>query len=207
MVLKRAFELKNNYFIKNSVNTFSLIYILIVFVFSVVGCSKSNSNIENYLNSGTIIDSKAKDFMPVLSDLPPYENIEYSYTHKPMLIFESDSVALVINYDDKTYKSEKDKLAEKYMFLDHKIKFDNDENEYIIPEYEFSVNSYTFKVVDENEKYKGEFPKSFGMIGTSDEKKSIAYLYFYDFDLDCISDEDNDSSMAEFIREYFKYDF
>jgi len=44
-----------------------------------------------------------------------------------------------------------------------------------------SKNSYIFKI-----DYTPGFPKYFGLIGTSEEKKSIAYLYFYDMDLDSI---------------------
>lgn len=44
------------------------------------------------------------------------------------------------------------------------------------------------------------------MIGIADEKKSIAYLYFYDYDLDYI-ENDNESPMVNFVKKYFKYDF
>lgn len=186
-----------------------LIIILITFILCITVYSKSRSNIKYYLNSGTSIDSIAKDIMPNLDDLPKYENIAYKYTHKSIIIFESDSVALVVKYDDKTYKSEKDKLAKKYTFLDHKIAFNGSESEYIIPEYEFSVNSYTFKVVDEDVNGKGntQFPKSFGMIGTSEKKNSIAYLYFYDTDLDLIGEKNDKNPMADFVKHYFNYDF
>ena len=184
-----------------------LIIILIAFILCITGCSKSSSNTEDYLNSGTSIDSNAKDIMPTLDDLPEYQNIAYKYTHKSMFIFESHSVALIVNYDDKTYKSEKDKLAEKNIFLNKKVVFNADESKYIIPEYEFAINSYNFKVVDGNEKSNTQFPKSFGMIGTSEEKKSIAYLYFYDTDLDYIGEKDDKYPMANFVKEYFKYDF
>ncbi|WFD08773.1 hypothetical protein [Tepidibacter hydrothermalis] len=175
-----------------------VIFIALFFLFN--SCSKSSSNIKNYLNTGTTIDSEAKDIMPNLDDLPEYKDIEYKYTHKSMYIFQSDSVALIVNYDDKIYKSEKDKLEEKYTFLEEKDKG-------IIPEHEFLINSYTFKVVARNEKSNTHYPKSFGMIGTSEEKKSIAYLYFYDFDLDCIGREDEEHSMADFVNNYFDYNF
>jgi len=162
---------------------------------------------ENYLNTGKTIDSNAKDIMPELDDLPKYEDIKYRYTHKSLLIFESDSVALIVKYDDNTFESEKKKIDEQYTFLDKKIKSSFDESKYYIPEYEFSLKSYDFRVVDENDTSNTEFPKSFGMIGVSEDKKSIAYLYFYDSDLDYIGDEDEENPMANFIREYFKYKF
>jgi len=40
-----------------------------------------------------------------------------------------------------------------------------------LPEYEFSVESYTFRVIDENGTSNTDFPKFFGMIGVSEEKK------------------------------------
>lgn len=184
-----------------------LIIIFIVFILCMTIYIKSSSNLKNYLNSGTPIDSNAKDIMPSLDDLPKYQNIAYKYTHKSMFFFESHSVALIVNYDDETYKREKDKLAEKYTFLNKKVGFRFDKSRYLIPEYEFSVNSYNFKVVDRNEKSNTQFPKSFGMIGISEEKKSIAYLYFYDTDLDSIGREDDKSPMADFVKDYFKYDF
>ncbi|BCZ49204.1 hypothetical protein psyc5s11_52710 [Clostridium gelidum] len=184
-----------------------VIIILIVFTLCIIGYIKSSSNLKNYLNSGTLIDSNAKDIMPSLDDLPEYQNITYKYTHKSMFFFESHSVALIVKYEDETYKREKDKLAEKYTFLNKKVNFRSDESIYLIPEYEFSVNSYNFKVVDRSEKSNTQFPKSFGMIGISEEKKSIAYLYFYDKDLDFIGGENDKAPMANFVKDYFKYDF
>lgn len=137
--------------------------------------------------------------MPTLDTLPEYEDIEYRYMNKTMLMFQSYSIALIVKYDDKTYESEKRKLAENYTLMNI-TSAANDET--ITPEYEFSINSYTFKVVKGN-----EFPKSFGMIGTSDEKQSIAYLYFYDFDLDYIGDENDSNPMPDFVKQYFDYDF
>jgi hypothetical protein len=186
-----------------------LIIILITFILCITVYSRSRSNIKYYLNSGISIDSNAKDIMPTLNDLPKYQNIACKYTHKSIIVFESDSVALVVKYDDKTYKSEKDKLAKKYTFLDQKIAFNSDESKYIIPAHEFSINSYTFKVVAGTVNGKGntQFPKSFGMIGTSERKKSIAYLYFYDTDLDFIGRKNDKKPMANFVKDYFDYDF
>lgn len=184
-----------------------IIIILITFMLLFTGCSNKSSNIKNYLNTGTKIDSKAKDIMPELENLPQYENIEYKYTHKSILLFESDSVALIVTYDDNTFESEKNKLNGEYTFLDKKIISDFDKNKYYIPEYEFSVDSYDFRVIDKNGTNNTIFPKSFGIIGVSEDKKSIAYLYFHDGDLDYIGEENEKNPMANFIHEYFEYNF
>ncbi|MDL4839868.1 hypothetical protein [Aquibacillus rhizosphaerae] len=176
------------------------ILIGVVFLFGKAFGSDTSTDIEDYLNTGTNIDTRARDTMPALDNLPEYEDIEYRYTSKTMLLFQSNSVALIVTYDDKTYTKEKEKLAENYIFLTKKLNTS-------IAEYEFSVNSYIFNVVKGNEKDHTHFPKSFGMIGTSDEKQSIAYLYFHDFDLDYIGNEGDSSPMTDFVNQHFDYDF
>jgi len=150
--------------------------------------------------------------MPAIEDLPEYKNISYKYNHISykynhisIILFATDTRTLVVEFDDETYKSEKEKLANNYKFLNEKI-YSHDDL-YFIPEYEFSMKSYDFKVVDGNDKSKAEYPKSFGMIGTSDEKKSIAYLYFYDYDLDYIGEKGEKSPMSNFVKKNFKQDF
>jgi hypothetical protein len=176
---------------------------VVLIIFFLIGLDKSDTNIENYLNTGKQIDVCAKDVMPDLDNLPTYKDIDYKYTNRSMFIFESDAIVLLVTYDDETFKNEKAKLEEKYTFLN-----ENSVKKTVIPECEFSINSYNFRVVDSNGKDNTFFPKSFGMIGTSDENNSIAYLYFYDFDLDAISLDDDDSpKMSEFVKNYFKYDF
>ncbi|WP_461206319.1 hypothetical protein [Clostridium sp. DL1XJH146] len=184
-----------------------LIVILIAIVICFTGCTRSSSNIKKYLNTGSKIDLNAKEVMPSLEDLPEYQDILYRYTHRSMIVFESDSVALIVNYDDETYNIEKDKLLEKYTYLEEKVVGIFDESKYFIPEYEFSIDSYNFKVVAGDEESNTKYPKSFGMIGTSDEEKSIAYLYFYDSDLDYIGVEYEVHPMANFVKDYFDYNF
>ncbi|WP_205758522.1 hypothetical protein [Lysinibacillus sp. SGAir0095] len=175
------------------------ILLMITFLFVVTGCSKTSKDIEKYLNTGSGIDAPAKQMMPTLDQLPVYEKIEYRYTKKTMLFFQSHSVALIVNYDEQTFENENEKLAENFTFS---TMTSATTDEASTPDYQFVINSYTFKIVDEN-----EFPKSFGMIGTSDKEQSIAYLYFYDFDLDSIGEEDNSNPMPEFVNDYFNYDF
>lgn len=180
------------------------ISILILIFFGIV--YSNATSIKKYLNNGTNIDTYAKDFMPAIEDLPEYQNISYKYNHFSLVLFETEGITLIVKYDEETYEDEKKKLAEKYEFLDHKVFSIFDQSKYYIPEYEFSINNYIFKVADSSENYQAAYPKSFGMIGISDEEKSIAYLYFLDLDLDYI-DNDNETPMAVFVKKNFKYDF
>lgn len=171
-------------------------------VLLLTGCGKTSKDIDEYLNTGTAMDTEAKGMMmPSLEALPAYKSIDYRHTQKTMFLFVANSVVLVVEYDEQTYDSEKGKLAQAYTFSNP------DTTSEIIdgasrPNDEFSLNSYVFRVVEGN-----DFPKSFGIIGTSDEQQRIAYLYFYDSDLDEIGDLDDSNRMASFVKSYFDYDF
>lgn len=175
----------------------SLIKLLVMMtvVLLLTGCGKTSTDIDEYLNTGTAIDTEAKDAMPVLDELPTYMDIDYRHTQKKMFLFEANSVVLVVEYDTETYESEKEKLAEDLTIF-------KATNDTIHSNIEFSLNSYEFRVSEG----KG-YPKSFGMIGTADEHQRIAYLYFYDFDLDKIGEPGDQKRMSKFVESYFDYDF
>jgi hypothetical protein len=182
------------------------LFVLIIFALSFIcilsGCSEGiDKNIKHYLKSGTYMDAAASEMMPSLESLPEYKDINYQY------YFHNDytrSMLLAIKYDKQTYDSEKQKLDGNYTFLDHAVEYNN-EGDYIIPEYAFTIGNYNFRVVE----YKGDvnsyFPHSFEMIVTSDEKNSVAYLYFYDQSLDLISLSEFPTTMSEFIEDNFPY--
>ncbi|MEG0383450.1 MAG: hypothetical protein RR642_01720 [Solibacillus sp.] len=181
----------------------SLIKLLVMMIVALLltGCSKTSADIDEYLNTGTAIDAEAKDVMPVLNELPTYRDIDYRHMQKKMFLFEANSVVLVVEYDTKTYESEKGKLTEEFAFskLEDTSETTDDTSR---PNVEFSLNSYEFRVLEGN-----GYPKYFGMIGTSDEHQRIAYLYFYDSDLDKIGEPDDINRMSRFVKSYFDYDF
>ncbi|WP_024295039.1 hypothetical protein [Lacrimispora indolis] len=185
---------------------FIIIFIIFLLLSFTVFKKANKTDESKYLNSGNQIDTYAKNFMPAIEDLPTSQAITYEYNRASIILFETETLMLVVKYDEEIYKKEKEKLTEKYKFLDHKVVSDFDKEKYYIPEYQFSINNYELKVVNGSDSYKAEYPKSFGMIGISDKKKSIAYLYFYDYDLDYIQCDD-ESPMAGFVNKYFKYDF
>lgn len=182
-----------------------LIVLIITFAMAIIGCSKSNTDINDYLNSGNSIDEYAKNFMPSIDELPKFKDIHYQHNNINMILFESNSITLVVEYDEDTYKKEKENLEDKYTFLKDKAPFDD--IEYAIPKYVFSINSYDFKVEEDKYENSQGYPKTFGMVGTSDEKNSIAYLYFQDLDLDYIGSKDQDDPMADFVKQHFKHNF
>ena len=148
------------------------------------------------------------DVLPEINELPEYINIEYQYRHtRTGPVFQAETMRLVVVYDKGTYENEKIKLGEK-SFLDSavpKLMVDGSHSVYyLIPEVEFSIGSYNFRVLA------GEgflYPHNIGFIATSDKKNSVAYLYFYDQDLDIISKDNKKGSMEKFIKNYFEYDW
>ncbi|GGD12884.1 hypothetical protein [Pontibacillus salipaludis] len=178
-----------------------LMMVGLILLLLITGCGETSTDLDEYLNSGTSIDSEASSFMPSLSKLPEYEDVEYTYSKNNMLFYQSESISLVVEYDEDTYKSEKKRVKEAVDFLEEPVlAFTSDgEEKYGVPEEKFKVNSYTFNV-EKNSKI--AYPKRFGMIGMSDQKQRIAYLYFLDTELDYIS-----GSMEEFVKKYFNYRF
>ncbi len=183
---------------------FILLVLILILLCGLSGCcyKRSDESLKRYLKSGREIDTMALSVLPELDTLPDYEDMYYRY-YINRCFFVTESMLLVVIYDEDTYSAEKERLDDAYVFLDHTIVADwSDEVEYLLPENEFSINSFSFRVVGDDET---DYPKSFGMIGTSDEQLSIAYLYFYDFDLDYISDEGENEPMKNFVQQYFKY--
>ncbi|MCL2633867.1 MAG: hypothetical protein FWD34_05060 [Oscillospiraceae bacterium] len=143
------------------------------------------------------------EMLPELSELPEYADIDYQYRERRYAyIFTSLTIRLVVSYDEETYKQEKAKLEE-LDFLENKI--DN-----LVPEHEFFINSYHFRILN-NDSFDvgdirpiglGNYPKTISFIATSDEKNSIAYLYFYNQDVDFIR-----RPMEEIIKGEFRYNW
>jgi hypothetical protein len=148
----------------------------------------------------------AQQVMPNLNDLPEYKKIYYRYRHMIILfpIFSADSMLLVVTYDDTIYQMEKLEI-DNLNFLE-KAKYRTTNGTYYqLPEPEFQINSFNFRILAESQENDFDYPKYIGIIATSDEKKSVAYLYFADQDLDYISVGKTEDEMAKFVDKYFKY--
>lgn len=166
-----------------------------------------DTDIEHYMDSGERIDEFASDVLPHLENLPSYMDIQYQFYIKDGF-FVTETMLLTVTYDKTTYEAEKEKIGETYSFLSYVVADEDDDDdhpEYIIPDYEFTVGSYDFKVVAAEGNEQDVYPHYFGMIGVSDELRSIAYLYYYDQDLDYISETQGEEPMQKFVEEYFPY--
>ena len=95
-------------------------------------------------------------------------------------MFYSDAYTLKVSYDEAAYKEEKERLAEKYEYQEEQLRYLSDDPP---KDPEFQVDTFDFKVLSTKE-YDLNYPKKLIFIGTSDEKKEIAYIYFLDYELD-----------------------
>ena len=135
----------------------------------------------------------AENVMPDLKLLPKYENIHYQYRKINYFPFYAETMLLIVTYDEETYKNELEKI-DRMAFLQNPI--NNNKGDYLIPKHEFVINNYSFKVLNGDNYY---YPKTIGLIATSDKNNNIAYLYFEDADIDIIT------NMENFIEFSFKY--
>jgi hypothetical protein len=156
--------------------------------------------------TGTYGFPVVQGMLPALDELPEYVNIDYQYRRVRYFIFTSQTIRLVVTYDDETYEQEKAKTDEKD-FLNHALKRSADANNYLIPEHEFFIGSFYFRVLDNmyydiGNSYGLGYPKQIGIIATSDETNSVAYLYYYNFDRDSVG-----GSMEDFVKKWFRYNW
>lgn len=171
-------------------------------VYLLVGTSdRVYTNINRYEQDLKVIGN-AVNFMPALDTLSGYANIEYTYRvrcYSKLVGFYSDAYALFVTYDDAQYEEKKQTALESYEFLQEPVMRSSDT--YELPVTEFTYQDYTMKVVPDEEYIDFCACKSFMLLGFNDEKHTIAYLYYYDFDIDFIAEEGEDleEEMRDFV--------
>lgn len=143
-----------------------------------------------------------------LSKLGDYEDYKYQIHHENMAIFTSDASVLTAEYAIEKYQNQLEYIKDNYTFLNEPVKdvYDNGNVNYLIPENEFDIGKWHFRVVSYSEEYE-DYPHHIEMIAQNDDVCKIAYLDFYDSDLDCIGEDGSEGSMENFIKEYFNYNF
>ncbi|MFA5007104.1 MAG: hypothetical protein WC509_06530 [Candidatus Izemoplasmatales bacterium] len=164
-------------------------FTLILFALVITGCGQVYTNTDDYQEYlDSIPGSNA--FMPVLTDIPAFQTCEIYYYDRL-----GQSINLVITYSDETYETAKETVLGSYLFLQTPL-VENDY--YLIPETEFEYESFTIKVVDDDN---FDYPEQFGMIGYSDANHQISFLFFFDDSLSQLSD--NSGRMTRFIEKEF----
>ena len=178
---------------------FLSIMLVLIMIVTFCSCVKTDNNIENYADD--ILKYQADLFMPDLEDVGEYKDVEY-FSRKDESIFPEYSMQLVVKYNEEEFLKEKEKLNTAYTYLETPQKADFDDTVYTIPIVEFSASGFDFKIAQFEDTV---YPKNFGMVGISDEKFEIVYLWIYSPDLDyiCETNRNEIKEMNEFIEYHF----
>ena len=149
--------------------------------------SWSSNNINRYIKL-----TEDKSVLPKIEDLGKYNEIEFKYYRKNMLMFFSDAYILKVSYDSEGYQQEKDKFLQNYVYETETL---TDHGGYD-KEPSFEMDTYNFKMLSYKNYEIQSYPHEMVFIGFSDEKNKIAIVHYYDFDMDYI-----DGSFPEFLEE------
>ena len=180
--------------------------LLLIFIISVTlalsGCTSYDRNIEHYGRDAE--KYYADGFMPALDSLEGYTDARY-LSKKVESLFSVHSMCLTLTYDRENFAAEKARVSGAYAYLDSPVVSEFDADLYTVPAVSFSHAGFDFRVVSAEDMV---YPKYFGMIGISDEKCEIAYLWVYDPDLDyvCETDADLEKEMIEQMESWFSFE-
>lgn len=147
-----------------------VLLVMFVFLYWIPFGFKNNSSIEHYNEF-----AKENEYMPTTTELGKYEKIKVNHYEKRMLVDTYDVYTLNIRYDYETYIKEKQKISEKYIFESSSLKGRNEdklEPTFIIGSFNFNTLSFAT--------YDLQYTNEMVFIGTSNSKKEISYVYYYD---------------------------
>ena len=114
--------------------------------------------------------------LPYLDDLAPYEDYRFNYTARRAFIFESHAYILIAEYDETAYAGRKAELEAVCIWREEEIR---GEAEGVNPN--CALDGFEFRCAEG-----GDYPKEMLLVGTNDGTREIAYIYFFDQDLDYI---------------------
>ena len=156
----------------------SMLCIFAVAVNAVIGGWVSY-NINRYINL-----TMSNNILPKLEELGEYEDVDFKFYRNNMLIFKSDAYILKVSYDEDDYYEQKEKLNKHYIYQTEDVS-DSGIGITYLKEPSFEIDTFQMNMLS-NQEYGMIYPKEIIFIGTSDEKKMISYVYYFDDDLDYI---------------------
>lgn len=127
-----------------------------------------------------IVDNHS--FMPSLSEIDqPIQTEYYKYYSEFGVFFTCDAGILICKYDDSTYKAQKNIVDTTYVFQTAPIDVSGYDVEPIV-----NIDDYQFRMLSLEGEYNLVYPKFLAFIATNDAENEIAYIWFYDVELDYI---------------------
>lgn len=131
---------------------------------------ENKKEINNYYNENNRYDDDF-DF----GKFGKYESIS-NYKYHSMAIFSQEAYTTIAKYDDDNFDTEKSKIENSYKFYNTPV--ENEEAEPV-----FSYEGFDFKV-----EISDWYPKEMNLVGINEATNEIAFITFYDYDLDTIDD-------------------
>lgn len=155
------------------------------------------------INTGSVVTQYFRE-----DKIGDYKDYSYSL-HWIGGIFSSDGSVLIADYEQEAFEEQLKSIDRSYRFLTEQI---TDEKHCWIlsPPPVFRIGNWTFRTLDESQAENRScnyFPKSIQMIAVNEQSMRIAYLDFYDFDLDYLAEQGETDYMESFIKENFSVNF
>ena len=104
-----------------------------------------------------------------------YESIE-SYKYHSMAIFSQEAYTTIVKYDKDNFESKKSNIESNHQF--YSVPVDDEEAEPV-----FLYEGFSFRV-----EISDWYPKEMNLVGINEATNEIAFITFYDYDLDTIDD-------------------
>ncbi len=127
---------------------------------------------------------------PALDDLGKYNELAFKNLHRKSFIFQSHAYILCTKYDNENFAKQQNRIAETISFEETVTDY-GEQIQKRTPQ--FRLDTFDFKLIS-LDAYNGSYPKCMIFLGVSEETNEIAYVFFYDIDLDYI-----DGSLEEFF--------
>ncbi len=131
-------------------------------------------------------------YLPTVNEIGDYTDVEFKHLHKDMsILFQSDAYILKASFTTQEFEKQISHIESKYHFQETVT---SDVDKKIENDTFFELDDFQFKLLSLDE-YNLEYPKQMVFIGVSNKNKEIAYVYYFDMDLDYI-----DSSFQDFLK-------
>jgi len=112
-----------------------------------------------------------------------YKNIS-NYKYHSMAIFSQEAYTTIVKYDKDNFQSKKSDIESNHKF--YSVPVDDGEAEPV-----FSYGGFSFRV-----ELSDWYPKEMNLVGINEATNEIAFITFYDYDLDTITD------FGDFLNDY-----
>ena len=128
--------------------------------------------------------------LPLLSELEPCEGYRFVHDDYTNIVATDYTYILIVSYDEENYQARKAALDTDYTYRTEMIEA-LEEGQQVSPVFE--MDGFSFRAVEQKW---AEYPKQMLFVGTSDERRELAYIYCDNYDLDCI-----DESMEKHLKD------